>query len=732
MSERMMQSVNDSTGKSRQTVQSYQPGWMAHWIRTSSNVAAERRNHSDCGNEELDCVATDDDLTNGLEASRSVKEPIIKTKTFEVVNESLRRSSKGLGNEGMCSSLMKHGQDTDDMQALRPMFGHNLERGKAIDIKGGLQFPSGIPAANETSFRGFHSLGEGTSKNPLEWIKTHSSAKDRNFAASKPFQGTFVGSSTHIVPYYDLEKYEFDKGKAAVCSLISRPSVVSNNQLPNANLKMLEQEHCHKQSQSADLICERKMDSHSESDTSMNARFRECNTSLLFDAPSTMDHHLPTYSRDWFQKMQKCSGIALLPAQGIASEETESKKSQYDCYSLQKLPNCVHDLETMKICTTVDSVEAIPGGCPRFSQTTHSLLITKKTDANLSKENDIFRTTQLITKMNGNTSNDPLSLSPFFGQGNRGVKLQPLSSSSNNEGKTNVRDVEVSKVIIKNESSAETDTMDMDFLKEEKQNSGANSTPSTKGFNIDSNLSPWIDVASSREVGCRWTNTGLPDINLELPALPAVASSSENVCPSSSRTQSLDMDMLLAHAEQPKPKSNLCLDDSSKADPTTRWVKRLKLSSSNSSAQGTKSSNLAESSSHDKMKKYFRSILESSITSSEPTPRKHDGKETILVDKSRDLSKEDKDFTVDPAKKGKEFLLSHAWIKRWLRNGSRLTKKNPETVVAQCSKLSLDDLQKKQFPSIAAMALMGKAMNGFQSCELQKRGSFTVWNTRAF
>ncbi|KAL0348421.1 UNVERIFIED_CONTAM: hypothetical protein Sangu_1069900 [Sesamum angustifolium] len=261
------------------------------------------------------------------------------------------------------------------------MSGHNLERGKATDCKVGIQFPSGISAASETSRR-------DSSKRSLEWIKPHSSAKDKGFASTKPFKGTFLGSSRHTLPYYDLEKHRSDKGKSTACLM-------------------------------------------------------ECNTSLLFDAPSTSDHHLPTFGRDWFQK------------------------------------------------------------CP----------------------------------------------------GNGGVKLQPLSSSSSSEGKRNIGDLEAPKVTGNNESSAETDTMDMNLFKEENPNSGANSAPSTEGFNIKSTLSTRIDVASSKEVGHVWMDTSIPDINLEPPALHAAASSSEDMGPSSSRTQSLEVDVLLAHSDQPNPKT---------------------------------------------------------------------------------------------------------------------------------------------------------------------------------
>ncbi|KAH6756091.1 hypothetical protein C2S53_004352 [Perilla frutescens var. hirtella] len=719
MSKQVMRSINDSTGKTRQTVQSSQPGWMAHWMRTGSNATAERRDGGAYGNKELDRMSRDDHITLG--ASGSVKDHGKITS----YTESLRMSSKCLGDEGICSAQLKHGQDTD----------HSLDCGKAINYTGGIQFSSGVLAANEDSLREYRSSMEGTSKKPIEWVKTHFSAKDRSSSTSMPSQERLVGPSTHIVPYHDLERYKLDKGKAVVFPSVSRPSIVSNNQLLGNRLKMIGQEHCQKHFQSTDLIWERKVGSQSEPDTSIDVCFGDHNTSLLLDAPSMDDHHQPKSDQDWFQKTQKSQYITSLPpSQCIASEKNEHKMSRYDPYPRQKLPTCVH--EAMRICATVDSVEATPGSCPWFSQTTHSLLITKNSDVDVSKETDIFR--RLITQMNGNSSRGLENVPPYFGQANRGVKLQAISSS-NSDGQGNVGDIRIgtSKVASKNESSAETDTMDMDFWKDERLNSGANSTRSTKVFNLDNNVSPRIDVASSsRDVGHRWRSSGIPDINLEVPALPAVASSSEDV-PTSSRTQSLEMDMLLAQAEQPEPKSNLFLQDSPKLDPTARWVKRLKLSSSDSSAQGTKSSNLVESLSREKKRVFFRSNLKKGIARSETTPEEQHGKEPFLSDGSGYLSKEGGHLSPDPPKKSKEMLLSHVWIKRWLSNGTQISQKKPEAVVV-CEPQSLksspedDELQKKQFPSIAAMALMGKSMTGFQSCELQKRGSFTIWNTKAF
>ncbi|CAA6665247.1 unnamed protein product [Spirodela intermedia] len=58
---------------------------------------------------------------------------------------------------------------------------------------------------------------------------------------------------------------------------------------------------------------------------------------------------------------------------------------------------------------------------------------------------------------------------------------------------------------------------------------------------------------------------------------------------------------------------------------------------------------------------------------------------------------------------------SHPWIRRWSRK-SRLTPPPPGQEVERVEPL-------------AAMALMGKAINNFRPCKFQRRGSSLVWNT---
>lgn len=716
MSEQKIDTVagGTDTGKSRQSVQSFQHIWMAHWMQPGS-----RHWH---GNKEFDCVSRGHNMKNGSKSSR----PIIESGVIETGNLEIA-SSKCDQNKTEGGSHVKHGQITYDKHLLRGVFGHNIKQDKTICSKGETQFSFAIPAMNEASFRRGNSAGEGSSKGLPELMKTHSSAIDTINSS----HGPKVESSKQIVPYYGLNKCEFDEAQKEFdkekALLIMKYPIFSMDQFTNSTMRMLEQENCYKHGQLVDFFDERQFGRHS--DAAMDARCRDLDTFLSLDTPSTSHHHLPTLGQAWLQKMQNHSSCGTFPSQGILSDKIESNKPYCNCYSLQKLPYCVHNMQRTRICATVNSMEATPEGFPRFYQTRHSALIKKEVD--LSKENDDFRTAELVAEMNRNAS-DIHCISPFLGQVKRRVELQSLSGSYKSEGKRDNEGVTVSKVRIENESSAETDTLDVDLFKEETSNSGgANHTTTVKSINTVSMFSPRTNATSRGNI--RWLGKKAvpPDSNQELPALSAAASSFENVCPTSSRAQTLDIDVnkLPLHSDYSNKKSDISPRGSSEADPTMRWVKRLKLKSPNSSSHGTKSSKLSEHSSPDERRKFLKKILETDTTNSESPSTSHRAEETIMLGKSRG-----KDFMEGSTKKGKESLLSQTWIKRWLRRGSKVTKKKPLMVVCepQSFKLTLDNFQKKLFPSIAAMALIGKAVNGLHLCELQKQDSFTIWNTKAF
>lgn len=68
------------------------------------------------------------------------------------------------------------------------------------------------------------------------------------------------------------------------------------------------------------------------------------------------------------------------------------------------------------------------------------------------------------------------------------------------------------------------------------------------------------------------------------------------------------------------------------------------------------------------------------------------------------------------------------WIRRWCRQ-SQVTSQVPVLCAPEHSNMLPEKLEANQFPSLAAMALMGKSVNNFRPCEFQRRGAITSWNT---
>ncbi|XP_042057866.1 uncharacterized protein LOC121802296 isoform X1 [Salvia splendens] len=530
----------------------------------------------------------------------------------------------------------------------------------------------------------------------------------------KSLEESFVESSSHVsAEDFGIITNKYDKGKAAA-SICFRQRT--------ADMRMLKHGQCLEHRQ-IDLHCERKMISLSQSEYNSDECLRES---------ISCDHCLSMINRVWFPKMQKSPGVRLFPSQSNSSDENGTAKSHIDCHSHLKLQKCGHGLGTMRIDSGVEVQGGTLAGFPRFSQTSHDMLMTKKTHVYAFKETDLFGSKRVITNVNGNFSEDLHSVFPFLGHNKQKVPpFQALSSLKDSEVKEDIRDVKASTVTIRNELSAETDSVDVDSLKEERykknlRHSASNSTATTltKAFNMESN-----DV-SYRKLGQRWMNSELPDINIELPALTGgAASSPPNISPSSSKTVTLERDELLEH---PKAKSHFSLDESPHADAGSRWLKRLKLSS-NSSIQGGKSPDYASTTPQERRSRLFDSIPRSIMTRSKPNLSKHRGETSVLSEKIRGFELDADRFIENPNDKAEALLLSHAWIQRLLPNGGRKSKRKSGTEAVlepESSKLALEKLEKEQLPSIAAMALMAKVLTCFQQCELQNKGSYTVWNTQ--
>ncbi|KAE9620376.1 hypothetical protein Lal_00019458 [Lupinus albus] len=220
----------------------------------------------------------------------------------------------------------------------------------------------------------------------------------------------------------------------------------------------------------------------------------------------------------------------------------------------------------------------------------------------------------------------------------------------------------------------------------------------------------------------------LPDINQEPHEVLTLASTLVDRETSTSRTHSLYVEYLLSRAdEHARSKSG---NSSLGPDPSCRWVKRLKLCPP-SSVHGTKNATIEETSSHEKANNIF-SKMKGNKTSLEPKVAYHAGVQmvpdlcaTVLTSGKSSPTKENKTA---------EIMRSHPWIRRWSCNHDVSPHKRHGLAELRKPKSSNtpEKFQKKQFPSIAAMAMMGKAMNCLNPSELMKKGPVVVWNMKGF
>ncbi|CAN4107531.1 unnamed protein product [Withania somnifera] len=634
MSDRVTQSYSDCDVRAGKSIHSVQSVWMAHWTRTGYNSTAETNNNastalgdkeSDQNSKPLRSIVKLETMSKLSKSVKRLRES--ETQTFEVINESLRTSSRTIAKETL----------------------------------GNWSLPLHNPRENvKTSFQ-----------DPLDRDRTHSYEFDRSIVASRPLLNNPSHLASHLVPYPDPGQYITKEGEKTQKPLTGRSFPSTKEEVPR--LEMFGR--------------------------SVTPYLRQ-NDSFLLDAPPPR-RKLPKFGGEELQKISSCSFIRLLKKEP-SSQVTESKELHPRSYDQLKLPHPLLDVETMRTNKPMDSVV---GG------------------------NNVVGNSRMWSEINQKVSlSNRDSPSKSFGHYKGGMKLQIQNRFTSSERKENIACTKPLRFVSKSESSAETDTMDMDVFQEKNQFCGTSSAIVKKVNKVDQNSYPQLALDCSRnECGSKRFKL---DINLELPA------PTDNMEASSSRTESLELGSVLARAERPSSsRTNLCPGGLLEQDPGSRWVKRLKVNASGSLASGTKSSSLVGETSHEKSHKFLSRIPKETITSSELASDKHHGKELMVHDNTPCLAMNSSPSSTSVIKNNMELLTSHSWIRRLLHDRAITAPKRPQPVVIcepQSSKSEFDDFQKKQLPSLGAMALMGKAMNGFQPCEFQRKGPLVVWNTRNF
>ncbi|GKV21134.1 hypothetical protein SLEP1_g31142 [Rubroshorea leprosula] len=689
MSDQAADSDHGTDGTGGQSVYNYKASWISHWKHTSFKPSIKKHN--------------DLPLSNGLDNDGSDLKQHVSHCGTEKATQGLRELSEvgkvDIMDKSLKMSAIKLGKESLDGQpSLVFNVSQNQESDVAINNNWGKSYPNEVKcqlyprSGNETLTLGRskwvhpetecnHLQPKGILWDHEQLVRSHGFLEKNSLAASTSFQPDVRSTS-------NIEPHGFNSEGAEIQSFM-----------------------CHQE---------------------------EIDQSILRET-STSHNQLPTFLNKQCQKGEDDCGIRLLQSRVSHPEVMKSVKGYHECSSVPRIPFSVLDVETMRILTSIDSMEDLPSSPPKFSQTTREFFITKKNDVNLSSLGQVLRDSKDSSRLKGKMSGDFLTLSPSFSfQGQHDVNLQPLwRSSTDSEGGENAGNVKTSAVCLQNESSTETDAMELDFFQKRQLSGIPVSPPNQKIEEPQNSSTSQTPIASAREETVERianTNTDLPDINQEPFTVPVAASLVDERETSPSRTLSLDAEHLLSHAEQPTDsKSTACPDAHLGTELRSRWIKRLRVGSSDSLDHATKRSKTGESSSQEKVKEIFSKSLKCSMTSSGPSEGRCQVKPCRALDQTVMLLKNgDSSSSTDLVRKSHDITLSHSWIQRWAKNGAASPKRKPKTMALcepKSSKEALDEYQKKQFPSIAAMALMGKTMSGFHPCEFKRRGSLIVWNT---
>lgn len=202
----------------------------------------------------------------------------------------------------------------------------------------------------------------------------------------------------------------------------------------------------------------------------------------------------------------------------------------------------------------------------------------------------------------------------------------------------------------------------------------------------------------------------IPDMNEEPPLVPDRENSLDGHQgeTSNSATQSMNVEHFLA-----RECKRVRLEPG--IEPSSRWVKRLKTNASDSNGHDeTKSLMNIEKASpgQNGNNNLFLEILKSGINNLQPRNQEP------VASQIKNLNQG-----------GENITLLHPWIQRWCKNKSTLTDQ-PEGKEVSFEPENQKEIEKKHFPSIGAMALMGKALSGLNPHGHRKTDSLMVWNAR--
>lgn len=430
MSDNVAQSCNGGEGVSKQAVHSQRSVWMAHWM--SSTTSCKPSAKQACGRLSISVESRQDDQVaakqqqqhNDSERGKGLSE-MAETRRVKVLDESVIAGSERL-------------------RSPFPMFNLLQRKGDGVESSSHTERDRGNRLV---SLRGSE-RPEGVSEYPEEerLVESNSLA-----ITSKSFKEDFMASSSKTVPY------GFSLGNTAVRSTCKQVETSRSNSVLESGERTTNAVY---HSSSVCLVNEKAVND--LFGKSRNPFVRPNELALWPHNPSTSRSQQPEFVSKQCHKTQDHTGMELFPRKNSPIEVTKSEKLYRECFSVPSLPCSEHDMEATRHCTTVDSMEESSRGLERFS-TTHNFLVTKRTAFDLSKGGHMLKESKVSAKMKEKASPELFRIDRRIGFPIRtGVKLKLLGSSTASDEVKEAGELQALSVNLKNESSAETNTMDLD------------------------------------------------------------------------------------------------------------------------------------------------------------------------------------------------------------------------------------------------------------------------------
>jgi len=271
-----------------------------------------------------------------------------------------------------------------------------------------------------------------------------------------------------------------------------------------------------------------------------------------------------------------------------------------------------------------------------------------------------------------------------------------------------------------NQSSAKTETLYSDTLIPSKSSAGIASLSAQKDYGCPDEAKSVQLVTPSQRGDSRYSkDDGFHNVNENHDVSSKATIASKQSCMPKTRITNLDL-ILSQMSRMRNQISSGIVQPPIGAEPSDRWLKRLQLDISDPDIPGSKRPKIGDSPPLGQTNFLFGMALPCNKIDSGMIGR---AKEDQGLDEGNNELQDKQGRSPVPAKS------MTSWIGRWCQGGTAVFHEDPCQGRQATKHGQPSEELEGQFPSIAAMAMMGRVMNKLRPCEHQKKGPTVVWKT---